>query len=151
MLNTRLRGQKLKPHTFEVEKGRLRFFAQATGQTDPIYTDEASARAAGYPGLPVPPTFFFCMDMESPHFFEFHTLLGLNMQRLLHGEQSFEYHRMAFAGDVLTFESEIGDIFDKRNGALEFAVKTTRVSNARGEHIADLRQVIVQPGTPRSA
>lgn len=151
MLDTSLRGKKLPPHTFEVEKGRLRFFAKATGQSDPIYIDEEAARQAGYPSLPVPPTFFFCMGMESPHFMDFHNTLQLNMQRILHGEQSFIYHRMAFAGDTLTFEPEIADVYDKRNGALEFAVKATRVTNALGEHVADLREVIVQPGKVRPA
>ncbi|MDR2156004.1 MAG: MaoC family dehydratase N-terminal domain-containing protein [Burkholderiaceae bacterium] len=151
MLDTSLRGKKLPAHTFEVEKGRLRFFAKATGQTDPVYTDEAAAHRAGYPSLPVPPTFFFCMGMESPHFHDFHNALRLNMQRILHGEQSFVYHRMAFAGDRLTFEPEIADVYDKRNGALEFAVKHTRVTNARGEHVADLREVLVQPGNGRAS
>jgi acyl dehydratase len=149
MLDTRLRGKKLPAHTFEVEKGRLRFFAKATGQTDPVYSDEAAARQAGYPSLPVPPTFFFCMGMESPHFLDFHRALQLDMGLILHGEQSFTYHRMAFAGDTLTYEPEIGDIYDKRNGALQFAVKLTRVTNAAGEHVADLRELIVQPGTPQ--
>ncbi len=40
-----------------MERGRLRMFAAAIGETDPIYTDVEAARAAGHPDLPVPPTF----------------------------------------------------------------------------------------------
>ena len=132
--------------TFEVlvEKGRLRFFAKATGQTDPIYTDEAAAQAAGHPGLPVPPTFFFCLEMESPDPAAIRNLLGLDYRRVLHGEQSFTYHRMAYAGDVLTYEQRIEDIYDKKGGALEFVVRKTRVTNQRGEHVVDLRSITVQ-------
>ena len=48
-------GRALASHTVEVEKGRLRFFAKVIGETNPIYTDEAEARDAGYASLPTPP------------------------------------------------------------------------------------------------
>ena len=127
----------------DVEKGRLRFFAKATGQTDPVYSDEVAARAAGHPGLPVPPTFLFCLEMESPDPAAIRNLLGLDYKRLLHGEQGFSYHRMAYAGDRLRFEQRIEDIYDKKGGALEFVLRRTRVTNQRGEHVADLRSVTV--------
>lgn len=129
--------------TVDVEKGRLRFFAKATGQTDPVYTDEAAARAAGYPALPVPPTFLFCLEMESPDPAAIRNLLGMDYRKLLHGEQGFSYHGMAYAGDKLTFEQRIEDIYDKKGGALEFVVRLTRVTNQDGQHIADLRAVTV--------
>ena len=55
MIDRRHIGLELPPQTAEIEKGRLRFFAKATGQTDPVYTDEDAAIAAGYPSLPAPP------------------------------------------------------------------------------------------------
>jgi acyl dehydratase len=126
-----------------VEKGRLRFFAKATGQTDPVYWDDAAALAAGHPGLPVPPTFLFCLEMESPDPAAIRNLLGMDYLRLLHGEQGFTCHRMAYAGDVLRFDQRIEDIYDKKGGALEFVVRKTRVTNQRGEPVADLRAVTV--------
>lgn len=143
MIDRRHIGHEMPAFDVEVEKGRLRFFAKATGQADPVYTDEAAARAAGYAGLPVPPTFFFCLEMESPNAATLRDLLGLDYRTLLHGEQGFTYHRMAYAGDTLTFRQRIDDIYDKRNGALEFVVRKTRVSNQRGEPVADLRCVTV--------
>jgi len=136
-------GRTLAPHTVEVEKGRLRFFAKAIGDTNPVYTDEAAARAAGYRSLPVPPTFFFSLDNEVPDPFYWLTEMGVSMGPVLHGEQSFTYRGMAFAGDRLTFESRIADIYEKKNGALEFIVKETRVTGASGEVVAELRCVIV--------
>jgi len=126
-----------------VEKGRLRFFAKATGQTDPVYTDDAVALAAGHPALPVPPTFLFCLEMEAPDPAAIRNLLGMDYRRLLHGEQGFVYERMAYAGDVLRFEQSIEDIYDKKNGALEFVVRKTIVTNQRGESVAQLRTVSV--------
>ncbi|MFS2122696.1 MaoC family dehydratase N-terminal domain-containing protein [Pseudomonas sp. Pseusp97] len=131
--------------TAEVEKGRLRFFAKAIGETDPIYTDEEAARAAGYPTLPVPPTFLACLESEGRDMQEMITdVLGFDLGRILHAEQAFDYHAMAFAGDLLTFETRVADVYEKKGGALTFVVLETRVSNQRGEHIADIRASLVQ-------
>jgi len=143
MIDRQYIGHAMPPFEVDVEKGRLRFFAKATGQTDPVYSDESAARAAGHPGLPVPPTFLFCLEMESPDPAAIRNLLGLDYKRLLHGEQGFSYRRMAYAGDRLRFEQRIEDIYDKKGGALEFVLRKTRVTNQHGEHVADLRSVTV--------
>jgi acyl dehydratase len=144
MIDRRHIGHTLAPFSVPVEAGRLRFFAKATGQTDPVYTDTAAARDAGHRDLPVPPTFLFCLEMEGPNPAAIRELLGLDYRRLLHGEQQFSYHAMAHAGDVLTFEQQIDDIYDKKGGALEFVVRLTRVSNQHGALVAELRSVTVQ-------
>jgi acyl dehydratase len=143
MIDRRHIGHTLAPFSVPVEAGRLRFFAQATGQTDPVYTDTAAARDAGHRDLPVPPTFLFCLEMEGPNPAAIRELLGLDYRRLLHGEQQFSYHAMAHAGDVLTFEQQIDDIYDKKGGALEFVVRLTRVSNQHAQLVAELRSVTV--------
>jgi len=144
MFNRAMIGQALSAHEAVVERGRLRFFAKAIGETDPVYTDEAAAHAAGHTSLPVPPTFLFCLEMEQPDPFAWFSQVGIDIARILHGEQQFTYHAMAYAGDTLRFESRVADIYDKKGGALEFLVKETRVSNQHGRHIADLRSVLVQ-------
>ena len=149
MIDKKFIGHVMPRFSAVVEAGRLRFFAKATGQTDPVYSDEAAARAAGHPGLPVPPTFLFCLEMESPDPAAIRDLLGMDYRTLLHGEQGFTYHRQAYAGDMLSFEQRIDDIYDKKGGALEFVVRGTRVLNQRDELVAELRAVTVirnQPG-----
>jgi acyl dehydratase len=143
MIDRQYIGHTMPAFEVAVEAGRLRFFAKATGQTDPVYLDDTAARAAGHPGLPVPPTFLFCLEMESPDPAAIRNLLGMDYRRLLHGEQGFTYHRPSHAGDVLRFEQRIADIYDKKNGALEFVERITRITNQRGEHVADLRAVTV--------
>lgn len=137
-------GRKYGRVMTEVEKGRLRFFAKAIGETDPVYTDEAAARDAGYPALPVPPTYFFCLqmiDVADPT--AWLSEIGVNLQHILHGEQSFEYLQMAFAGDQLRFESVITDIYDKKGGALDFIVTQTSVHNQAGDLVCRLKQSVV--------
>lgn len=60
---------------------------------------------------------------------------------MLHGEQGFNYHAMAFAGDTLRFEQRIDDLYEKKKGALEFVIRQTRVSNQHGTLEAELRGV----------
>jgi acyl dehydratase len=143
MIDKQYIGKTLPAFRAVAEAGRLRFFAKAIGETNPVYFDESAARDAGHPALPLPPTFLFSLEFEQPDT-SWRDEIGIELPRILHGEQQFTYHRVAYAGDTLLFESRIADIYDKKGGALEFVVRETRVTNQRGEHVADLRSVIVQ-------
>lgn len=144
MADKSLIGRPLGMTTVEVEKGRLRMFAHAIGETDPVYVDEGAAHDAGHPSLPVPPTFLLCLENEGRNMQDMLDLLQFDQGRMLHAEQEFTYHRMCHAGDTLTFDARIADIYDKKAGALQFAVTETRVTNQHGEHVADLRCALVQ-------
>jgi acyl dehydratase len=135
-------GKVLPAFHATAEAGQLRFFAKAIGETAPIYVDESAARDAGHPALPLPPTFLFSLEFTQPTT-GWRQEVGIIPSRILHGEQSFSYHRTAYAGDTLRFESRIADIYDKKGGALSFLVRETRVTNQHGEHVADLRSVLV--------
>ena len=143
MIDKNYIGHELPRYSVLVEQGQLRFFAKATGQLDPVYSNEEAARAAGHPALPVPPTFLFCLEMNAPNPAAVRELLGIDLGKVLHGEQNFSYHAMAYAGDTLSFEQRIADIYDKKNGALEFVVRETRVTNQHGALVAELRGVTV--------
>lgn len=132
----------LPPVTFDVERGRLRFFAQSIGEPNPLYTDVLAAVAAGHRDLPVPPTFFFSMELEAPEPFAFLSQLGVDMQWVLHGEQAFEYHALAFAGDTLKLSARLVDVTSKKGGALELLTKQTDITRD-GELIARLANVLV--------
>jgi acyl dehydratase len=142
MLNKSFINRTLPSFHATAELGQLMLFAKATGETRPEYIDEAAAHDAGFPSLPLPPTFLFSLELTYPSA-GWRAEIGIQNARILHGEQSFKYHRLAFAGERLQFESRIADIYDKKGGALSFVVRETRVSNARGEHVADLRSVLV--------
>ncbi|WPN44698.1 MULTISPECIES: MaoC family dehydratase N-terminal domain-containing protein [unclassified Pseudomonas] len=144
MADKSLIGRSLGVTSAEVEKGRLRFFAKAIGETDPVYTDEAAAQAAGYKSLPVPPTFLLCLQGEGRDLVEMLDIYGFDLGRILHAEQSFVYHASAVAGDTLTFDSRVVDVYEKKGGALQFVVNETRVTNQDGIHIADVRGTLVQ-------
>lgn len=133
---------KIAPMPFEVERGRLRFFAETIGLTDPIYVDLDAARRAGHRDLPVPPTFLSnSLELELPNPLGWLAELGGDLTKTTHAEQSFTYHAMAYAGDELVLRRKIVDVYTKKGGALEFVVKQTDVM--RGDEIlAEIRFVI---------
>ncbi len=143
MIDHKFIGYRQPPFKAEVEKGRLRLFAKAIGETDPIYFDEQAARAAGHASLPVPPTFFFCLEMERADPYDWFHELGMPLGQVLHGEQSFTYHRTAYAGETLTFSAELLDIYEKKNGALQFLVQRNFVSDASGAPVAEFDRTVV--------
>lgn len=143
MIDTKHIGLELPAATFEVEKGRLRFFAEATGETRPEYLDEQAARAAGYRSLPAPPTFLMAADLDAGTTTMLLDTLGVPIERILHGEQSFTYHAPVCAGDVLSVEARISDIYSKKGGALEFVVKDSLIRDAQGQTVLEVRSVLV--------
>lgn len=136
-------GMDLGEVSLHVDAGRLRFFAKATGQRDPVYTDPEAARAAGHRDLPVPPTFFAAVPLERPDGFAWLGEIGVDLRSILHGSQSFDYHAMAYAGDMLTVRTSVVDVFEKKGGALQFIVREGIVTNQDGVHVATMRGTTV--------
>jgi acyl dehydratase len=143
MIDKKWLGHELPASVLPIERSRLQFFAKATGETNPVYTDKAAANDAGYPDLPAPPTFLFAAELDSGASYQLLEDLQIPIAKLLHGEQGFTYHRPACVGDTVTVRSTLTDIYDKKNGALEFVVKTSRATNQQDELVAELRTVLV--------
>lgn len=142
MIDTKWIGHKFPAIRWEVEKGRLRFFAKAIGETRPEYIDEEAAKAAGHPSLLAPPTILFSGPLDHDDVPRLLKMLDINMNNILHGEQGFTYHAPIYAGDVLDFEDQITDITAKKGGALELVTRVSRVTNQRGELVAEVRNVL---------
>jgi hypothetical protein len=136
------RAYQFDPIVVTAERGRLALFARVTGQTDPVYTDLAAARAAGHPDLPVPPTFFFGLELEAPDPFGYLAELGIDLRQVLHGKQSFNYHALAYAGDTLTLNARLADVVSRPGSTLEFLVKQSGITRD-GELIAEASSTIV--------
>ncbi|WP_328660271.1 MaoC family dehydratase N-terminal domain-containing protein [Nocardia salmonicida] len=144
-------GWKSPPVSLLVTRSRLRNFAKATGQPDPIYIDVDAAKQAGHPDLPVPPTFVFGIELESSNPFAFLEDLGVDLRTVLHGEQQFSYHRIAYAGEELIATSTIIDVYQKKGGLLEFLVRETTVTDQDGGTVAVMRGVTVVRNRPGGA
>ena len=134
------------PTTFEVGREHIRRFAEAIGDTSPVYTDPEAARALGHPDVIAPPTFLtvlnFRFAMDGPIA---DPALGLDYSLVVHGEQSFELHRPVHAGDVLSSVSTVADIRDA--GRNELITTVTEITAADGERVATARGTLVSRGT----
>ena len=143
-MDTSLIGQKSPPKSIVVEQGQLQLFAKATGTPDQIYWDVAAAKEAGHPALPAPPTFLMCLDSLAPSNDPgVLKQLGVDIGRILHGEQRFKYGKPIYAGDEITFESEITDMYEKKGGALQFVVSESTATNQNGEVVGKVINSLV--------
>ncbi len=143
MIDKKHIGRTTPPQTVDVEKGRLKFFAKAIGETDPVYTDEKAAKAAGYSALPAPPTFAFCLEMETNSLWDNIAAMGVPVGKILHGSQTFKYLAPILAGDKITFVTKVSDIYDNKGGKMEFIIEDTTATNQDGTPVAELQRVIV--------
>jgi acyl dehydratase len=143
MIDKSFIGHTFEPFTAAVEKGRLRFFAKAIGETNPVYFNEEAAIAAGHKSILAPPTFVFSLKLEGDDALPILDLLKLDIARILHGSQSFEYFAPMVAGDTIRIESRIANIFDKKGGALEFVDMESTFTNQDGVIVAKTIDTLV--------
>ena len=134
-------GTSAASFAVEVEKGAIRRFAEAIGESAEIYFDEAFARSLGYPGIVAPPTFptTFRPPSEPPW------RRGLDEGRILAGEQGFRYRRPIFAGDRLKCELRLTDVQDKRSskGSMELIIQDLIVTSAPSDMVCVNRRVVI--------
>lgn len=143
MIDRSFIGHTPPDHTILVEKGQLILFAQAIGETDPIYFEEAAARTAGFPSLPAPPTFCYSLYLLQSGFDRLLAKIVGNSGLLLHGEQHFEYLKPIFAGDTICFQSKITDIHTKRAKRLESITLAVRAWNEIGGEVGRFSSVFL--------
>ena len=119
-------GQSTTPTEVTVERGRIRFFSEVLGESNPIHFDVAEARALGYPDIVAPPSFFMVIEADADKDraargevggLEF---IGADFRYLLHGSERYDYHGLIFAGDTVSFSMKVDDFYDKKGGAMEF-------------------------------
>src|SRR6202045_1183674 len=96
-------GESFPPFTVEVERGKIRELALAIGDDNPVYHSREAAQAAGFSDVPLypssPTTFTFWADSKMGHNL---ASLGINVMRILHGEEEYEYLAPIYPGDSLT-------------------------------------------------
>jgi len=115
-----------------VEAGKVAEFARAVGAGDLIFYDREAAKAAGYDDIPAPPTFtriaYFPRYRPEGVDENLGFDLGLQSERILHGEQSYTYERTLLVGDVVTGTTTLTDVYQRegsRGGTMTFCVYET--------------------------
>jgi acyl dehydratase len=124
----RIIGKPTSKARVVVERSAVSNFATAVCDDSPVYRDPRAAAEAGFPAIPAPPTFAFVMSHwgqfpeiqpdDVPTGNPMGEVIGPLMAKgglILHGEQSFEYHRPVFVGDVLVGEGKVVDAYTKES------------------------------------
>jgi acyl dehydratase len=143
MLNRNLIGKTYEPVIFRITDQRLKFFAKATGQTDPIYFDHDIAVSQGHKGIVCSPTFLIVVGMEQKNPFQFLEDLDIKIERMLHAGQEFIYEEIVYEGDKLRMDTKIIDMYDKKEGLLQFCNLESMFTNQHSKHVATLKNTIV--------
>ena len=131
-----------------VERGKVREFALAVGESDPIYFDPEYARTEGFPDVLAPPTFTVTQIWQISRE-EREERLGANLDygRVLHGEQEFSYKRLPFAGEVLKGTMRISKDFTKegkRGGQMRFVTYETKFTDVQDEEVLTAYYTLIE-------
>ena len=140
-------GYSFPPFTIEVERGKIRELALAIGDDNPIYQSREAAQAAGYPDAPLFPT--------APTLFTFWgnakmvsqiVSLGINVMRVLHGEEEYEYLAPINPGDILTGVMTVVDgktRQGKDGSSMDILTTEIRYTNQHGQPVLKAREMIL--------
>jgi acyl dehydratase len=121
---------------------KIREFADAIGDPNPIYRDAEAAKAAGHPAVIAPPTFVTIVNLRTIHLIVEET--GLDWSRVVHGEQTFDHRRPVYAGDVLSLVATIDDVMNRAGH--DFLTVRADISTVDGEPVTTATAVIVVRG-----
>jgi acyl dehydratase len=118
---------------YAVGREKIREYAAAVGETNPLHHDLEAARAAGYADLVAPPMFavVYAGKMLGPVLFD--PELQINFAMLVHGGQEFRWEQLVIAGDEISTTAEIVDIHQR--GELAFYAFVTESVNQHGETV----------------
>ncbi len=124
-VDTKFICREYKPVTYVVGQEKIKEYALAVGDLNPLYIDHGIA----------PPMFVVVFARETMVNLFSDTELNLNMLRLLHGEQEFNFHKIVKANDTITTYSKIKNIYQKSNN--DFIELETKSFNQNKELVTD--------------
>lgn len=125
-------GFALPKFTITIDAERIRKFAEAIGETSPKLISEY-----------VPPTFLKVIEGEGNSSRRIIEVLGVDLRRILHAEQHFEYTTPIRVGETLTIERRVADIYEKKGGEMEFIVIETSFVDTAAKLVALSRQIVL--------
>jgi acyl dehydratase len=130
---------------YEVGREKIREFADAIGDNNPVYRDRAEAEKLGYPDVIAPPTFPVVLSMRAGAQIIADPALGLDYSRVVHGEQRFVYTRPVRAGDRLVVVASVENI--RAAAGNDLITTKGEVSTVEGEPVVTTYSTLVARGT----
>ncbi len=132
-VNTDAVGKSYPATTYAVGREKVREFALAVGETNPLYLDVEAARAAGHDDVVAPPMFAVVYGLPAIAQGMFDPELGIDFARLVHSGQEFSWGPLVVAGDEIQTTAKLDDVSERSgNGFYVFELTST---NQRGETV----------------
>jgi acyl dehydratase len=126
-------GKSYPPATYAVGREKVREYATAVGETDPLHQDPEAARAAGYADVVAPPMFAVVYSAPVMGQAILDPEVGINLAAMVHGGQEFVWDQPVVAGDEITTAASVKDI-SERDG-MGFYVFETVSKNQDGDTV----------------
>ena len=127
-------GKTYAPFEYEVGREKIREYANAIGEHNPVHHDPEAARAAGFENVVAPPMFAVVYSSGSIGPAILDPEVGMNFAMMVHGGQEFVWSEPVCAGDVITTEASVKDISEQ--GSMKFYVFETVSRNQDGREVA---------------
>ena len=112
-VDTSAKGKRYPPFEYEVGKEKIREYASAVGEENPVYFDREEAKKAGFRDIAAPPMFAAVYSAGSVGPAVVDPEVGINLGMMVHGGQKFEWGEPVCAGDTITTETTVKDIYEK--------------------------------------
>src|SRR5881392_480868 len=112
-VNTSAIGKEYEPVLYAVGREKIREYARAVGETNPLHHDLEAARAAGFADLVAPPMFAVVYAGRSVAPALFDPDVGMNFALMVHGAQEFRWGPVVVAGDEIATAASVKDISDR--------------------------------------
>ena len=126
-------GKTYPPTSYAVGREKVREFAAAVGEENPLHHDLDAAREAGYTDVVAPPMFAVVFGGRAMAPALFDPEVGIDFSRMVHGGQEFVWGPPVVAGDEIATEVEVKDVAER--GGLQFFVFESRSTNQNGETV----------------
>lgn len=143
-IDTKFIGQEYKPVTYVAGQEKIKEYALATGDLNPLYIDPEYAKKSKYGCIIAPPMFVVVFAKEVMDNLFLDKELNLNMSRLVHGEQEFNFHKIVKSNDTIKTTSKIKNIYNKGNN--DFIELETKSYNQNNELVTEALWTFVVRG-----
>jgi acyl dehydratase len=140
-------GQSFAPFTYEVQRNKIHELTTAIGDNNPIYHSREAAQEAGFSDVPISPT--------TPTMFSHWgnrqrraslAEVGIDVARILHGEEEYEYLAPIYPNDVLTGTTTLVDGKTRQGSggrSMDILTLETRYVNQHNQPVLNARTTVV--------
>ncbi len=143
-MDTSTIGKTYAPVTYAVGREKIKEYASAVGETNPVHLDVDAAREAGYADVVAPPMFavVYSSPAVTPGMFD--PELGIDFARVVHGAQELVWGPLVVAGDEVTTTTTVKDVSER--GGMGFFIFEAVSDNQRGETVCTGTWTIIVRG-----